>query len=304
MINSLLLKGLVNQEVKTTTTQIALWEGIGIWSIAYKKLRYKKRAIEKINTDIEQKSKILNKVYGNEPLKLSARLQKHLFSQLKLETEDISTIRELDELCISVENEAIELEKKLSKGEFKGDSIDDLIKYTIQKMFNDLSKNFTKKSSEEQDNIVKEIMEVLREMPDDHKEKLQHELKVEELSEKAIKKAITTGGLGIAFAALVEIAGFSAYMFATKTLAAITGIIGLTLPFSIYATITSFMAFLANPIVLIMLFTGFLRFITKTSKRKIRNAYIPTLVSQIAISSTIGEVRIDDLNKLVKNINI
>ena len=304
MINSILLKGLVNQGVKTTTTQIALWEGIGIWSMAYKKLRYKKTAIEKLNTDIEQKSKILIKVYGNEPLKLSARIQEHLSSELKFETKNITTIKELDELCISIENEAIKIQKKLSKGDFKGDSIEDLIKYSIEKMFNDLSKNFTKKNSEEQDNIVKEIIVVLREMPDDHKEKLQQELKVGELSEKAIKNAITTGGLGIAFSALVEIAGFSAYIFATKTLAAITGIIGLTLPFSFYVTMTSFMAFLANPIVLVMLFTGVLGFITKRSNRKIRNAYIPTLVSQIAISSTIGVVRIDDLNKLVKNLRI
>ncbi len=80
MINSLLLKGLVNQESKTTTTQIALWEEMGIWKVAYKKLRFKKNVNEEINKAIEQKSNILHKVYGDDPLKLSARLQKHLFS--------------------------------------------------------------------------------------------------------------------------------------------------------------------------------------------------------------------------------
>ena len=167
-------------------------------------------------------------------------------------------------------------------------------------MFDDLSNEFSKKSSNEQDNIVKQIFEILKEMPDDQKEKLQKELNVSELSQQTIRKAITTGSLGIAFAALVEIAGFSAYIFATKTLAVIAGIIGLTLPFSVYVALTSFMAFLANPFVLVLLLTGFLSFITKKSNKKIRNAFLPNLVSQIAISSTIGEPSIDKLNKLVK----
>jgi predicted PurR-regulated permease PerM len=80
----------------------------------------------------------------------------------------------------------------------------------------------------------------------------------------------------------------------------IAGIIGLTLPFSVYVALTSFMAFLANPFVLVLLLTGFLSFITKKSNKKIRNAFLPNLVSQIAISSTIGEPSIDKLNKLVK----
>ena len=303
MINSVLLKGLLNQEPKTTTTQIALWEEMGIWKVAYKKLRFKKNAIEEINKAIEEKSNILHRVYGDDPIELSTRLQKHIFSQLKIDASNISTIRELDELCLSVENEAIQLQKKLSKGEFKGNSIDELIRYTIQKMFDDLSSEFNKKSSNEQDNIVEQIFEVLKEMPDDQKKKLQQELNVPELSEQAIRKAITTGSLGIAFAALVEIAGFSAYIFATKTLAVIAGIVGLTLPFGVYTALTSFMAFLANPFVLIFLLTGFFSFITKKSNKKIRNAFLPNLVSQIAISSTIGDTKIDDLNKLVENIN-
>ena len=300
MINSLLLKGLVNQESKTTTTQIALWEEMSIWKVAYKKLRFKKNAGEEINNAIEKKSNILHKVYGIDPLNLANRLQKHLFTQTKIDFSKISTIRELDELCISVENEAVQLQKQLSKGEFKGNSIEELIKYTIQKIFDDLSNEFSKKSSNEQDNIVKQIFEILKEMPDDQKEKLQKELNVSELSQQTIRKAITTGSLGIAFAALVEIAGFSAYIFATKTLAVIAGIIGLTLPFSVYVALTSFMAFLANPFVLVLLLTGFLSFITKKSNKKIRNAFLPNLVSQIAISSTIGEPSIDKLNKLVK----
>jgi len=303
MINSLLLKGLVNQESKTTTTQIALWEEMGIWKVAYKKLRFKKNVNEEINKAIEQKSNILHKVYGDDPLKLSARLQKHLFSQLKIETSNISTIRELDELCISVENEAIHIQKKLSKGEFKGNSIEELIKYTIQKMFDDLSSQFSKKGSDEQDNIVEQIFEILKEMPDEQKEKLQKELNVSELSEQTIRKAIITGSLGIGFAALVEIAGFSAYIFATTTLAVIAGIVGLTIPISVYITLTSFIAFLANPFVVVLLLTGFLSFITKKSNKKIRNAFLPNLVSQIAISSTIGDAKIDDLNKLVKGIS-
>ena len=63
MINSLFLKGLVNQESKTTTTQIALLEEMGIWKVAYKKLRLNKTASDEINKTIEKKSNILHKVY-------------------------------------------------------------------------------------------------------------------------------------------------------------------------------------------------------------------------------------------------
>ena len=120
MINSVLLKGLLNQEPKTTTTQIALWEEMGIWKVAYKKLRFKKNAIEEINKAIEEKSNILHRVYGDDPIELSTRLQKHIFSQLKIDASNISTIRELDELCLSVENEAIQLQKSCQKVSLKG----------------------------------------------------------------------------------------------------------------------------------------------------------------------------------------
>ena len=83
----------------------------------------------------------------------------------------------------------------------------------------------------------------------------------------------------------------------------IAGIVGLTIPISVYITLTSFIAFLANPFVVVLLLTGFLSFITKKSNKKIRNAFLPNLVSQIAISSTIGDAKIDDLNKLVKGIS-
>ena len=82
MINSLFLKGLVNQESKTTTTQIVLWEEMDIWKVTYKKLRLNKTASDEINKTIEKKSNIFHKVYGDDPLKLSTRLQKHIFSQL------------------------------------------------------------------------------------------------------------------------------------------------------------------------------------------------------------------------------
>jgi purine-cytosine permease-like protein len=74
-------------------------------------------------------------------------------------------------------------------------------------------------------------------------------------------------------------------MFAVEALAAIAGIIGLTLPFAFYTTLTSFMALLANPIIFIPGILGLGAFMTRRANKKIRNALLPTIITQLAVSS-------------------
>jgi len=139
-----------------------------------------------------------------------------------------------------------------NKESFKETSLEEMISYIFQKLFDELSLKFDDKNNKEKkEEIAKNIFETISKMSQEEQDKLKEELKVEELSQDIVMKAIATGTFGAAFAATISIAGFSAYTFATSTLASLASLIGVTAPFSLYAGLTSAIAVLSNPFFLI-----------------------------------------------------
>ena len=235
---------------------------------------------------IEKERAVLVRSFRRKPLALEGILLNLICEHLSIGASKVRSIGDLDDLGQEIEDWVIVLQKKASKDNFQGDNIHDLIQYNVQKMFDDLSVKFEKKNKDEQEEIVKKIMEVIDEMPDEQKEILRKKLSIDSISQEAVSKAISTGALGVAFAGLVEIAGFSAFVFAVEALAAIAGIVGLTLPFAAYTTLTSMMAALANPLLVIPATIGLGYFMTKRGNRTIRDNLLPTIVTQIAVSAT------------------
>ncbi len=86
--------------------------------------------------------------------------------------------------------------------------------------------------------------EVLSKMDDTEKEKL--ELKLRE--EARLNNKLIAPGTIILSLSAVNLTGFSVYLMATTTLGALSSIIGVTLPFVFYTTLTSSIAFITGPV--------------------------------------------------------
>src|SRR3990170_4266065 len=255
MSKNLIINGLLKEDLETLASQIALWENMTIWNVAHKKLKGVYTSIDEINKEIEEDKRTLFRKHKRNPSALEAKILKSLCDHL-------------------------------SNDKFRGDSIQELIQFNLKRMFDDLSKNFGKKSVEDQKEIVKRIIKVLEEMPDEQKEILRKKLNVDKITDQAVAKAIITGALGVGFAAVVEVAGFSAFIFAVEALAATAGLVGLTLPFAAYTTLTSIMAALANPFLIIPATLGLGYFLTERANKQIHDALLPILITQIAVSSS------------------
>jgi hypothetical protein len=300
MKTSLLLQGILLEEKDALVSNLTLWNNLKIWRVAGKKFKGMFSDQDEINVMLEE-GKTQYQRRGLPRLRATILFQ--LANHLEIETTKIKTYSELIDLSTAVENASINMLRITSKGKFKGNSIEGLIKFNLEQMFKDLSKTFGKKSADEQDELVKNMMQVIAEMPDDQKNKLREELGVDDLTESTVRTAIITGTLGIAFAAVVEVAGFSAYIFAVKALAAIAGLVGLTLPFAAYSTLTSMMAAFANPYLIIPMVLGLGVFMTKKANKKIRNALVPTIVSQCALSGAKGDVDDKEIQRTINSFN-
>ncbi len=312
-MTSIFINGLLKQDLDATAVQMAMWENLSIWKVSYKKVSSFFSEHDEISKMIEDERKkyiadhsdpLVPSNLQKDPEELDSKLLKSICDHLAISTREIKSIGDLDDLGIEIETKVIELQKKITKNEFNGDSIPDLIKYNMEKMFENLKDEFEKKSKEEQEKIVTKVLDVIKEMPDEQKELLRSELKVDSISQDAISKAIVTGSLGIAFAAVIEIAGFSAYIFAAEALAAIVGVVGITLPFAAYTSLASYIAFLANPFLIIpsALILGV--FMTKRANKKIRDSLLPTIITQASISSTKDSEANTKAEKIIKYLEL
>jgi len=286
MSKNLIINGLLKEDLGTLASQIALWENMNIWNVAHKKLKGLYTSIDEINKEIEEDKRTLFRKHKRNPSALEAKILKSLCDHLSIDTTKVKSIGDLVDLGEEIEKRVILLQKKISKDKFRGDSIQELIQFNLKRMFDDLSKNFATKSVEDQKEIVKRIVKVLEEMPDEQKEILRKKLNVDKITDQAVAKAIITGALGVGFAAVVEVAGFSAFIFAVEALAATAGLVGLTLPFAAYTTLTSIMAALANPFLIIPATLGLGYFLTERANKQIHDALLPILITQIAVSSS------------------
>jgi hypothetical protein len=206
-MKSIIIDGLLKQGVDSSAVQMAMWENMTIWKVALRKLSSKISEEDEISNMIELERKKLLSSYSDpfSPVKtrksteqeLGAVLLNTISKHLDIDTSRVKSIGDLDDIGVKIERRCIALQKELSKNEFKGNTIHDLIKYNMKKMFENLSKEFGKKSKDEQQKIAKNFMDVIEKMPNEQKEILRKELKVDSISEETVSKAIKTGAMGV-----------------------------------------------------------------------------------------------------------
>ncbi len=289
-------KGLIKSPKESLASTLALWDSLDSLNLAKQKaieLWRKEKGI--LESNIQERKIDYKENYSDEYLKV--RILSNVCECLKIPLPVNMTLNELEILERRIEEETVNLLRKSEKT-FSGTKIDDVIYFMIEKTMKDLEAKFKEKSSQEQDKIVDEIYRNLKEMPPEMQQKLKSELDIDELTSDSIKKAIMAGTFATAFSVVVKVAGFSAYLIAVKTLAAITGFIGITLPFAAYTTLTSAIAFLSNPIIAGAGVLGIGYFLKKYTDKKIRLGVAPFLVGQIAMNA---DERPKDYDSKIKN---
>ncbi len=194
----------------------------------------------------------------------------------------------LEQIGLKIEQTAIRSLQK-SDESFNGKTLEEMIGFIFQKIYSEFAKQFEHKNEEEKEEIVKHILLAVKDMPKEQQERFKAELNTDELSAEVIKKAIAAGTFGTAFAATVSIAGFSAYTFATSSLASLAGLFGISLPFGAFSGITSIIAVLSNPLFLLGSMGGLLYFLNSKSNESIKIKLSPMIISLISILSINAE---------------
>lgn len=169
--------------------------------------------------------------------------------------------------------------------EFNGTSLNDIMLYQVEKLFQGFGKRFQKMSRNEQEKVEEEVNQFIGHLSIQEQKKLEKALGVEELSADTIRNALASGTLGIGLAALVEMSGFAFYTTMSSLLASIAGAVGITLPFGTYVMISSVIAVLTSPLFLaLFIFWGGSAFY-KHQNGKLRRQLMPLLVTVIALAS-------------------
>src|SRR6185437_13861618 len=105
------------------------------------------------------------------------------------------------------------------------------------------------------------------------------------LSADALMQTGSLAALGGAMVGTVGLAGFAAYTTVTSFIAAVTGLVGLTLPFGAYMFAASALAFLSNPVVVASLAAIGGRFAIRRANRQMRDRLVPVMIATAVMAN-------------------
>jgi len=281
-----LYDGFANLNKETMANILATLSQLNLGNLIIKKVGGMIEREDKLQQSIENLKNGLMTLPDEE---LFLRLLFNINKPLAVPVRNYASVRDIEDNCRDIEQTVIQLEKSVNKKE--GGSIqnfDDFLKIQMKEMLSNIYKQFDDfknlDEKQKQDFLVK-FKEFVGSLPSDQQEKIKQTLKVEELSETTLKNALINGSIMMAFAAVVEVAGFSFFMAAVTFFASAASLIGITLPFAFYTGLTSMIAILSNPIFIILALGGGGFWLVKKQNKKIMDKLIPIIVMQIGFST-------------------
>jgi hypothetical protein len=199
---------------------------------------------------------------------------------LEIERDAVRTLRSIDNRGVRARF------RREAKTGFEGSTIDDMVRYVIQRTFQVLDEEFQKKSPAEQEKIAEEIANALHDLPPAEQERVRQAAGLPDLTAETLKQTAVLASLGFGVSGLVGFAGFSAYTTLTSLVFSVTSFIGITLPFSSYMALTSLVAGIANPFIFIPAIAGGGAWMTSKANRSIRGTLYPILVTNSILASS------------------
>jgi hypothetical protein len=178
--------------------------------------------------------------------------------------------------------------------DFSGTDLQDMLRFLMNKMFGEIGKRFESLSTDKQQQVVDAVRKFIDELPEAQREKLRKEIGADQITDSYIRKAIVSGTLSTALAAAVSVGGFAFYTGAVSLLATLAGLVGLTLPFSVYVGLTSTIAVISNPLFFIPVLAGGGMWFYKKQNQKMRRRLAPLVLAQSALAYLAGRANAAD----------
>lgn len=300
MYESQLINGLLRQEHRTTLTQLTTWNDSSIWKILLKKSKKWSMSEDEIKKEFEIRSKDVLESNDHNHSKIAAKLIHELAEAANVHIEGVYSTEGLHKIGQEIEESAIKTLQNQKDSDFTGNTLEEMSRYVIKQMLEQLEKDFEKKSNKEKKEVTSRLLKIIDDLPEEEIENIKEELGVNELSHKVMQKAISTGAFSVALLSAIQLGGFGSYIFAVQALAAVTGFFGLTLPFGVYTALSSWMAALANPFLMIPATLGLGWIFTSKGNKKIKTSMLPQLVVQISMASQKKAINLKASNIAIK----
>lgn len=299
---SVFLNGLLNSDVKQLAQIYVIWNDSNIIQQVSKKMKSIGEPKNYIEQQLNKSTFIYVAQYRDTPEVLAGKLLAQFFDHCNISYTQNANNLQLDDACVELENASISLLKESSKNKFTGNDTDAMIAYVIEDLLTQIEKEYKKADDHKQRELVSKLLESLKSMSPEEQEMLKKKLGVNNLTEEVVRKALTQGGLAVAFSSLITMGGFTSYVVAVQIVAAVTGFIGITLPFAFYTTLTSFIAAVANPFIFVPVLLGGGAYMVGRANKKIKNALLPSLATQLILNTeSIG--RPLSVSKVCSNLN-
>jgi hypothetical protein len=291
MVKSVLLEGILAEEADAARAHVWTFDHATVFGQVQRRVTHGANAAP---SDPIRHARDDDLILPIEPNDWRAAKLSRILRHFDLRFESPPTEAELVDLCLRAESRAVYLLARLegpgrakkSSEPFHGNSVLDLSRFVLRRMFEELDQSFTRKPIAERERIAEDIARRLATLPEEVRERIRTEAGLASLSGEALIHTGSIAAVGGAMVGTVGLAGFAAYTSITSFISAAAGIIGLTLPFGVYTFATSMLAFVSNPIIVggVALLGG--RFAIKRATQQMRDRLVPVMVATAVIGAT------------------
>lgn len=280
MAASHFMLGLCVEETGSALGQVELWDGLTIEGKLRRTLaaRLRRGRYARALEAYLQPQPWVSEFTGTrdpQAMKLS-RLCWHL----RIPVAAVVDSGQLHAVGLKIEQAAIATTRGLKlHREFPIESIDDVVRVQVLRLFGDLEARVAHAPPIERERALQEVAEALDRMDTATREKIMQQAKLDDFTAQTLLRSGVLSSLGIGLASLVGTAGFTAYTTLNAAIAGLGSLAGLTLPFSVYITATSLLAFLSNPLVVVAVTSGGAACLANRANKKLRGELFPLLVA-------------------------
>lgn len=217
-----------------------------------------------------------NLSHGERLLRSIGELQK----LMGVPPRDLRTSFDLAEVADDIGTAAVDILRQDKDAKFTGNDVESMIEFQMTRIFGGLEIRMEELSATQQTTLVERVREFLQSLPEDQQRFIMDKLGAADLSESAVRQAITSGAMWTAFAAAVQVFGFAFYTTAAHLLAIVSLHL---LPFGAYVGLSSTIAVLSSAWML-PIFIGLGIWYYSRKNRGLRQSMAPLIVTSLCLS--------------------
>ena len=216
---------------------------------------------------------------------LSLRLIARLSQTFDIAPRRYASTHDFEDAASDIITASIVALRKSNKS-FTGSTLQDLVQFNVEIMFGEVGQRFEGLASEQQVNLLSAIRDLIAQLPHEQQAELRQKLGIDDLSDEYLRTALVSGSLASVFAGAVSIGGFGFYTGAVSLLATVAGFVGLTLPFAVYTSLTSAVAVVSNPLLILPALSFGGVYLYRTQNETLRQRLAVNTVVQLALGGS------------------